>query len=368
MIVSDDDYIFHHGIKGQRWGVRNGPPYPLNSKQSLSKETFDRINDIYKKMPSVDRRRIDPDSKDGDDYYDSYSSYVKNTAYNGVKDDGFIVAEKIKDSANVDDTRGVEIGIGVISKGKGTGTKLVKDMLDWFENQNDYDTVWWPVDPSNTGSVNLAVKNGFVKDPYGSNYIYATNEALEKLGINDEMTHSEELKHHGIKGQHWGVRNGPPYPLGSTGNTLSNGNAIQLKNYKGPAYFISEQQFEDSHLEPRVPRNFMTKNGYEDNETPRISFAPSVGQCLAGLSQNVENKTFYVYEPVDISKCEVYKPNTKAVPDSDITSELWVVNPIDIKQTRKIKVTGNLGKDGKEYSYGDKTAILFDDWTYEDTD
>lgn len=22
--------LYHHGIKGQQWGVRNGPPYPLN--------------------------------------------------------------------------------------------------------------------------------------------------------------------------------------------------------------------------------------------------------------------------------------------------------------------------------------------------
>lgn len=27
-------YISHHGIEGQKWGVRNGPPYPL--KESLS--------------------------------------------------------------------------------------------------------------------------------------------------------------------------------------------------------------------------------------------------------------------------------------------------------------------------------------------
>ena len=23
------DYLQHNGIKGQKWGVRNGPPYPL---------------------------------------------------------------------------------------------------------------------------------------------------------------------------------------------------------------------------------------------------------------------------------------------------------------------------------------------------
>lgn len=25
--------LYHHGIKGQEWGVRNGPPYPLNRKE-----------------------------------------------------------------------------------------------------------------------------------------------------------------------------------------------------------------------------------------------------------------------------------------------------------------------------------------------
>ncbi len=26
-------YLSHHGIKGQKWGVRNGPPYPLGPSQ-----------------------------------------------------------------------------------------------------------------------------------------------------------------------------------------------------------------------------------------------------------------------------------------------------------------------------------------------
>lgn len=24
--------LYHHGIEGQKWGVRNGPPYPLKEK------------------------------------------------------------------------------------------------------------------------------------------------------------------------------------------------------------------------------------------------------------------------------------------------------------------------------------------------
>jgi hypothetical protein len=26
--------LYHHGIKGQKWGVKNGPPYPLDSSVS----------------------------------------------------------------------------------------------------------------------------------------------------------------------------------------------------------------------------------------------------------------------------------------------------------------------------------------------
>ena len=31
--VSDDPYLSHYGIQGQRWGVKNGPPYPLSIKK-----------------------------------------------------------------------------------------------------------------------------------------------------------------------------------------------------------------------------------------------------------------------------------------------------------------------------------------------
>ncbi len=33
----DSDFLIHHGIKGQKWGVENGPPYPLNPSKDYSK-------------------------------------------------------------------------------------------------------------------------------------------------------------------------------------------------------------------------------------------------------------------------------------------------------------------------------------------
>ena len=34
-----ENELYHHGIKGQRWGKRNGPPYPLSEDDhSLSEK------------------------------------------------------------------------------------------------------------------------------------------------------------------------------------------------------------------------------------------------------------------------------------------------------------------------------------------
>lgn len=43
-----DDCLEHHGILGQRWGKRNGPPYPLDSSQ-LS----DKVRKLAEKKESV---------------------------------------------------------------------------------------------------------------------------------------------------------------------------------------------------------------------------------------------------------------------------------------------------------------------------
>lgn len=37
-VVRDENYIAHHGILGQKWGKRNGPPYPLGADQHSARE------------------------------------------------------------------------------------------------------------------------------------------------------------------------------------------------------------------------------------------------------------------------------------------------------------------------------------------
>ena len=42
----NNNELCHHGIKGQKWGKRNGPPYPLDAKGQLRniKSLNDELN------------------------------------------------------------------------------------------------------------------------------------------------------------------------------------------------------------------------------------------------------------------------------------------------------------------------------------
>ena len=45
-----DDVLAHHGILGQKWGKRNGPPYPLDSKVSTGKRLKNSESSTKKKQ------------------------------------------------------------------------------------------------------------------------------------------------------------------------------------------------------------------------------------------------------------------------------------------------------------------------------
>jgi hypothetical protein len=174
----------------------------------------------------------------------------------------------------------------------------------------------------------------------------------------------EILEHNGVKGMHWGIRKSRDQSESQKGMEH-----VKLENYKGKTYFISEHNMDGKTLIPRIPQNHFTKNGYEDSTTKRISFAPSVDNALMGLSQNVTGKKFYVHEP--LGKHDIYKPNNKAVPDSDVTGELWIKNPVKLKTVGEILATGDAGKPGKPFSYGEHSAELYKfnyEWTNKHSD
>lgn len=127
-------------------------------------------------------------------------------------------------------------------------------------------------------------------------------------------------------------------------------------------YFLSDKNLNNQTLQPRIPNNYLTKNGYEDNTIKRICFAPSIENCLTALSSNIDEKEFYVHIP--IGDYETYIPTLKEVPDRNITKEIWIEEPVKVKCIGKILAIDN-SKEGITYKYGkDKEATLYT-WDYE---
>ena len=67
-------YLAHHGIKGQKWGVKNGPPYPLDAKGQLKKvkSLNDELNKWKYGVVIDGKVRTDPSKVD-------YRRYKKHT-------------------------------------------------------------------------------------------------------------------------------------------------------------------------------------------------------------------------------------------------------------------------------------------------
>lgn len=57
-----DEHIEHHGVQGQKWGVRNGPPYPLQpgSRTNETKGFSEKARDFVDKHKNERAGLIDP--------------------------------------------------------------------------------------------------------------------------------------------------------------------------------------------------------------------------------------------------------------------------------------------------------------------
>ena len=122
-----------------------------------------------------------------------------------------------------------------------------------------------------------------------------------------------------------------------------------MKNIKlEELVFVSDTELLDGKINPRIPNNFFTKNGYEDNKTKRICFSTSIDKCLMGLSKNLTDTYLFVYkidlEKSNITEKDIYKPSIKQVPDANITDEVWILKSIYIKHEGKIHVIKDDGK------------------------
>ena len=69
-----DDELQHHGVKGQEWGVKNGPPYPLDKKES--KNFYKTIKKSEKQQENLQKKS--DQQKKRDKKYGKYTYLTDN--------------------------------------------------------------------------------------------------------------------------------------------------------------------------------------------------------------------------------------------------------------------------------------------------
>lgn len=128
------------------------------------------------------------------------------------------------------------------------------------------------------------------------------------------------------------------------GETYMNDSTLQeetrIEDNKLPKhiYHISYVNHDGETFEPRVYDNDNVKNGME-RKVKRVCFSDSVTRALYSIFPNgAYDADFYVHVPN--SDCKVYKTTSDDIYDADITHELWIKEPVQMKCIGKIHVNG----------------------------
>ena len=138
---------------------------------------------------------------------------------------------------------------------------------------------------------------------------------------------------------------------------------INEKDTNTNLYFVTKADMKSkTTLEPRIPQNFLTDNGFEDNKIKRVCFSTSINGAVTALSQNLKNTDLFVYSPIGIEKRDIYRPSISQVPDRSITGEVWIRKPVQIECIGKIHVI-DAKKNPQRYKYGNKIAELHE-WNW----
>lgn len=173
-------YLMHHGVKGQKWGVRryqnkDGTLTPEGKQRALERRNVyrnkpytDDVNDIVRTLSKKERDFLG--AEDDKDWIEKEheKDTLKNKAKTFVTKQGDIPISMLEIWTNGGRTGQISIATrsGDEYRGKGLASQNVKRAIKWCDRYGNksIDELEWIADRNNQASINLAKKYGFVEN------------------------------------------------------------------------------------------------------------------------------------------------------------------------------------------------------------
>lgn len=176
-----DDTIVHHGIKGQKWGVRRyqnedgslteegRKRYLAASRIRRAAKTRDYVENIVKSFSS-DQRKL-------------FGLRPEEIDYLSIEQGEYVLKRFLKTEGNIpvafldilnmgDGVAAIAVGTRSGYQGKGYATELGKKAARFVDtNRIGIDTLEWSPYANNIGSRRAAEKSGFVLNPEDANKV-----------------------------------------------------------------------------------------------------------------------------------------------------------------------------------------------------
>lgn len=210
---------------------------------SYASKDVKKANDIYKTLSKQEKFFLTAE--------ENSKRYVSREEYGKKGTNAYSLIEQYKDTpvSVIDiwknDRGGADVSIAVRNdskyRHKGYASRALENGLKYFYDHPEIEYLIWGVNSQNRPSIELAKKYGFYlydkRDDGWETYTLDQKKEVKHAMAYNRWLSTEYLAHHGVKGQKWGERNGPPYPLDSsisTGSKLIKGDGSPQgkKKYK----------------------------------------------------------------------------------------------------------------------------------------
>ena len=241
--------------------------------------------------------------------------------------------------------------------GEGIYEALHKKMTmdEWKKFKSSSAATWLPVPPNyQTGDQSFFTEKGYDKFmnltyPYMTKYLkkskihkFETELNPKYIRYRDEyqvvFNKTKTFQEFTIQESAWGdIRNG-----------------VNPWSMKRVFHISPEGHLDGQIFKPRVPEYLdkydPSKTEFEDVETPRVCFSPSIEGCLNAIIVNIGRwktanklRDWYVYIPEKPLKEYKYRTNKqlideKKVYDANLTKEIWIEEPVRLKQYGIIRI------------------------------